>query len=311
MPALHPRRGGFTLVELLVVIAIIGILVGLLLPAVQAAREAARRMQCTNNLKQLGLAMHNFEGVYGGLPYHGTDSVPQHGWGALILPYLEQTNVQNLYSFDHNWCDEVNQEAINHPLPVYQCPSTPGGERTVSFPAEVPSGDAGGPYPLVSSWLASDYIAPRGARDPVVYPVEKKREGALGHGDYRRIAAITDGTSNTLMVTEVAGRPEHWIRGVKQGQVPNYYWGGWNWWYWVGPWASYNSIWFKSYKVDGMSTVGPCAVNCNNSDSAYSFHRQGINAVFADGSVRFISESTDVPTFFGLITLDNGEVVSE
>jgi prepilin-type N-terminal cleavage/methylation domain-containing protein/prepilin-type processing-associated H-X9-DG protein len=302
------RRRAFTLVEVLVVIAIIGILISLLLPAVQAAREAARRTQCQNNLRQIALAMHNYADVYKGLPAHGSSGVPHRGWGASILPYLEQENLEERYDWGKSWYDPANQAAVGVPLPVYQCPSAPG-PRTVKHPLQSWSPSASGPYPLDGEAAAGDYMAPRGVLDPVIFPVERRKEGALDHDDARSFAGIRDGTSNTLMVTELAGRPEYWINGRKQPTVPNYYWGGWNWWYWVGPWASYNSIWVKSYKADCQEKWGPRVVNCNNSDGIYSFHPGGANAALVDGSVRILTEQTDLSIVYGIITRDNGEVI--
>ncbi len=304
------RPGAFTLVELLVVIAIIGFLIALLLPAVQAAREAARRASCLNNLKQIALAMHNYADVYGGLPAHGSTNPPHRGWGASILPYLEQTSVEQRYDWTKNWYDPANQDVVGYQLAVYYCPSAPGPRR-VKHPFQTWSSGATGPYPLEGEAAASDYLAPRGVLDPTRYSgTPPTKEGALAYDEARRFAEIRDGTSNTLMVTEMAGRPEHWIRGRKQETVPNFYWGGWNWWYWVGPWASYNSLWIKSWKADCLERWGTRVINCQNNDSLYSFHPGGANAAFVDGSVRFVSETTDWSVVYGVVTRDNGEVVN-
>ena len=304
------RTRGFTLVELLVVIAIIGILVSLLLPAVQAAREAARRLQCKNNLKQIALAMHNYADVYGGLPAHGSSSVPHRGWGASILPYLEQGNLEERYDWRVSWYDPTNQATVGFPLKIYQCPSAPN-PRTSPHPTRPWGGGVGGPHAMDGESATSDYMAPRGVLDPTVYAEKPpRREGALDDDDARSFAGITDGTSNTVLVTELAGRPEHWIRGQKQASVPNYYWGGWNWWYWVGPWASYNSVWVKSYKQGCKGQWGPAVVNCNNSDGIYSFHPGAANVAFVDGSVQTLAETVDRAVIYGLITRENGEVVA-
>lgn len=303
------RHTAFTLVELLVVIAIIGILVGLLLPAVQAAREAARRMQCQNNLKQIGLAMHNYESVHRGLPPHGT-AFPHHGWGAVILPFIEQSNLEGFYDWNRSWYDPANQRAVNHDLASYQCPSAPD-KRTVQHPSQSWAAAIASPLTVDSTSAASDYMAPRGVLDATVYTNPNRREGALAESRSRRFAEITDGTSNTILVTELAGRPDHWIARTKQTTVPNSFWGGWNWWYWVGPWASYNSVWVKSYTGDCKAQWGQRVINCNNGDGIYSFHNGVSNAAFVDGSVQTLSESVDKTVVYALLTSQEGEALGE
>src|SRR5258708_1440316 len=128
------HRAGFTLIELLVAIAIIALLVALLLPAVQQAREAARRAQCSNNLKQIGLALHNYEGVWGMFPTSTRPIPPQTGpkqatTFARILPFLEQGSLFQQYDFRVNWFDAPNPPLIRTQLPVFQCPSTPNSNR--------------------------------------------------------------------------------------------------------------------------------------------------------------------------------------
>ncbi|MBW3543063.1 MAG: DUF1559 domain-containing protein [Planctomycetes bacterium] len=302
------RRRGFTLIELLVVIAIIAILIGLLLPAVQQAREAARRTQCKNNLKQIALAMHNYADVYRGLPAHGS-VYPHRGWGTSILPYLDQANLEGIYDWNYSWYDPANRSARAHQLPIYQCPSAPN-PRLVQHPTQS-WGPGVGTLPSTGESAASDYMAPRGVLDPTVYQNPNRREGALAQNGARRFAEITDGPTNTILATELAGRPEHWINGRQQPNVPNYYWGGWNWWYWVGPWASYNSVWVKSYTADCNGRWEQRVINCNNSDGIYSFHPGAANAALVDGSVRGLNENIDKGVLYGLLTSQEGEVIGE
>jgi prepilin-type N-terminal cleavage/methylation domain-containing protein len=174
-------RRGFTLVELLVVIAIIGILVGLLLPAVQAAREAARRMQCSNNLKQIGLSLHNFESAFRYFPPARVDAAPgfpvtefgvpapatgsiQHGPGIFLLPYMEQTAVYSLYDFTLTWSHATNARAIAAQIPSFVCPSTPESAR-------FDTGNAPGST-AANRWLAavSDYSIANGMNGQLGLP---------------------------------------------------------------------------------------------------------------------------------------------
>jgi prepilin-type N-terminal cleavage/methylation domain-containing protein len=128
-------RNGFTLIELLVVIAIIAVLIALLLPAVQSAREAARRIQCTNNLKQIGLAIMSYESSYGVLPPSHTTASPANAtgsgdsWTAMILPFIEQGNLANMYTLNIGYDQPANLAAITVTVPTFVCPSTPGGSH--------------------------------------------------------------------------------------------------------------------------------------------------------------------------------------
>jgi prepilin-type N-terminal cleavage/methylation domain-containing protein/prepilin-type processing-associated H-X9-DG protein len=303
------RRTGFTLIELLVVVAIIAVLVGLLLPAVQKVREAAARASCANNLKQIGLACHNYESAYGFMPQAGSypttaaPDTPYAGWGVFILPQIEQGNLllgSIGYQTDKNWFDPVNQAAVRTPVKLYLCPSTPSGDRAVN---PILDNTTGVQDPARSAH-AGDYMAPRGFSD-ATYAAPTQRRGALNWFSERAtIQAVTDGTSNTVLVTEQAGRPAYYKRRAVQPGTVLVYPG------WTGPWASYNAVWCKATLDDGSDGTGACTINCNNSAGVYSFHTGGVNAVMADGSVRFLREGLPKDAFYALISRDGGEVVA-
>ena len=208
-------RSAFTLVELLVVIAIIGVLVALLLPAVQAARESARRMSCSNNLKQLSLGCHQHHDVYGMFPPGWVQSpftVPQgeivqggHGYVPFILPYIEQQALANIYRWDKRAQGPENQPVVKTQLKIMQCPSvepnrwvTPELDPTnYSYGGKGACGDYAGVKEIDSSLADLNLVDRTAAYD-----------GVLAHNHLTRLAEITDGASQTLLVTECAGRPE-------------------------------------------------------------------------------------------------------
>jgi prepilin-type N-terminal cleavage/methylation domain-containing protein/prepilin-type processing-associated H-X9-DG protein len=314
---LPPRkRPGFTLVELLVVLAIIAVLLGLLLPAVQKVREAAFRIQCSNNLRNLGLALHNYHGDHETFPPGAVGiapSVPQsaglksHGLGTYLLPYLEQEALFRQYRWDVSWSDPPNQPVVNAQLKIWQCPSARANRiQDGSLPTVMPPNEAlfngtaaCGDYAGMCQVYAE--LARRGLIDPGG-PVNASGnyEGVFPVDGTRRLADICDGTSNTILMAECAGRPQLW-RGRKP--VPNV-------WLTGGPWASRNLLWGRGATPDGTAFYGPCAINCTNDREVYSFHPGGANAVFADGAVHFLRADLSIRVFARLVTRAGGEVVS-
>jgi prepilin-type N-terminal cleavage/methylation domain-containing protein/prepilin-type processing-associated H-X9-DG protein len=295
------RKGkGFTLIEMLVVIAIIAVLIALLIPAVQKVREAANRMSCVNNLKQIGLALHQFHDargkfppgqVQGPYPQAGVNWTTQHGWAVFILPHIEQQPLWALYRLDVMLYEPLNQDVVARPLKIFWCPSTPEQDRYYTGGVFADNGTKG---------ACGDY-APTFQVDPALATGDSW--GVLVPNSMTPMAAITDGTSNTLLLTEDAGRPRLWRAGRPvpgADQAVN-----------GGPWAGYHAgVILTGAQLDGTSRPGPCALNCTNDHEVYSFHPGGANAVFADGHVQFLKVGMSIQVLAALVTRAGGEIVS-
>jgi len=303
-----PRRPrAFTLVELLVVIAIIGILIALLLPAVQAAREAARGSHCKNNLKQLALAFHEHHGAYGKFPpgwVQAPFTVPQgnivqggHGFGPFLLPYFEQDSLARIYRWDKRAQGPENQPVATTQLEILQCPSAEP-DRWVTAVEDSKNYSYGG------RGACGDYT---GVRDIDTRLAElglvdeaANYEGVLTENYLTRLADITDGASQTILITECAGRPELWRAGQAVAEI---YAPG-------GVWVSGTLTLGQGSTPDGATKPGPCAINCTNDREVYSFHPAGANAVLADGSVHFLNADIDIRIFARLVTRAGEESVA-
>jgi prepilin-type N-terminal cleavage/methylation domain-containing protein/prepilin-type processing-associated H-X9-DG protein len=306
------KRRAFTLIELLVVIAIIAVLIGLLLPAVQKVREAASRLSCQNNLKQIGLAAHNFHDTRGRFPPAQTGGraqpdprYPVHGLWPFLLPHLEQQSLYNQYHLELHWYNPLNELARMTPLETLQCPA--------AEPNRVGNGVMG---TSVALGACTDYAPTRGIDKDVISKLVQLEliatpddpKGVMCNElDYRnpmesaRFADIRDGASNTTLVAEDAGRPEVWQMGQR---YPERYTPG-------GPWASRpNPLNLWGFDPLTRQFLGPCAINCSNEQEVFSFHPGGANAVFADGSVHFLKSSMTLRILAALVTRDGGEVVS-
>lgn len=326
----NQRIEGFTLVELLVVIAIIGILISMLLPAVQAVREAARRTQCLNNMRQLGLSLHNYESAHRAFPPSRLEpddqAIPSsqtaksraesafQSWTTLLLPYIEQANLGSKFDYDAAWFDanaSDNFSVIATNLAIYKCPSSPSVGSADPYHCV---GAAAGDYGSINEVKRKVFTDVLGVNDPGL----AGRTGLLAKFEKNPISAVSDGTSNTLYVAECAGQPEVYIASGKMTMedfsrysddkvanfngnlVPTDGTG------WADPDCGFS---INGASNDGLDKSGPRMINAINVSEAYSFHEGGANFAMADGSTHFLSDSIDARTFVALCTRAGGEVV--
>ncbi|NUQ62284.1 MAG: DUF1559 domain-containing protein [Pirellulales bacterium] len=288
--SLYPRFA-FSLVEVLVTTAIIGMLVGVLLPAVQAAREAAHRAQCTSQLRQIGLAILEYENSNRVFPPAYT-RVPQHNVLAFLLPYVEQEAVHDRYDFTKHWSAIANRPATQTNLALFVCPSAPGGRDYVTDYATCEDF-----MPSVKSTLVSVGVPNRPNWEGLF---RGKLLPYYPNARPTRMADVTDGLSNTFMLFEDAGRPQKWIDG-RRGDPD------------ASPaepisgsrWAD-DEAEFWIHSVCGTAQM----INCSNVNEIYSFHPGGANFLYGDGSVHFHSETIEPDPFVSLFTRAASDIVS-
>ncbi|MBN2022290.1 MAG: DUF1559 domain-containing protein [Pirellulales bacterium] len=326
-------RAAFTLVELLVVIAIIGVLIALLLPAVQAAREAARRLACSNNLKQIALGCANYESSHRAFPpafrlLDWNNWRRGHNIFTYILPQLEQQSIYDRYvweyggtattaptaaSWDTNTLAAPNLQTVSVDLPCLICPSAPGGRTGAitdyasctaiwrveagQIQALVNSGairDRGAGYEDIVNW--------RSILQPIIDNAKRQQNGTYRfiNGPHHppeldRISAddVTDGLSQSILMVEDAGRPYYYIEGVDQSTTIG-----------ASEWANPDS-WFWIHNV----CRGTSMINCNNSNEIYSFHVGGALFAFGDGSCHLLSVDIDPELFTSMFTRAAGDIV--
>ncbi len=316
----NEKRSGFTLIELLVVIAIIAVLVALLLPAVQQAREAARRSACKNNMKQLGLALHNYHDVFSVFPpgWIGANAAGPHtglnssdltgfgngfSWGAMIAPYVEKIALYDQLDFSFPLTDPINSVSISAVIPTFQCPSDPKPDTAVV------TDSSGNSFTLGTS----NYMGVFGIRDVddceigvgVTATEQCTAEGMFFHNSKVSMRDITDGTSSTFMLGErttfysnlnTRANP---FDGTWMGLVPNSAEGAERF---LGH-CEHHPNHALEKDASGLSAGDPGDFG--------SSHTGGAQFVLADGSVRFVSTNIDTPTFQKLGQISDGQPVGE
>lgn len=312
------RKPGFTLIELLVVIAIIAVLIALLLPAVQAAREAARRAQCINNMKQLGISMHNYHDVIGSFPssfWRNTidqgrttaNGTNRHSWFAMILPYIEQTNLYNAMNFSVGVGGPINDTATMTPINALMCPSDPSptisqfprvdqgvGKNNNSGPKMDYAGNFGDNHNDDATWWTFPNLPT--ARENGFGENNTQTGIMCRSGGTTSLRDITDGSSNTFAAGEVLYESN-------------------DWWTWANPNGSTcgTSCQICYMRVTQHNGDAGSAVDSRNWRVGFGFRSQHpgiVNFVFADGSVKAIKCSISRQTYRALSTRNQGEIIS-
>lgn len=323
-------KRGFTLIELLVVIAIIAVLIALLLPAVQAAREAARRAQCTNNLKQIGLALHNYESSHGCLPagyqsWAGTgfrdaqtgDWGPGWGWLAAALPFIEQSSLYNASNMNLPCWDGANTTVVRVSVQAYLCPSAANPDVTVGVT------DIDLKLWQNATFARANYVHNVGWNDvwsaPATVNYEDLSKGANGvmfRNSRTTIAGITDGLSNTIVAGE---RSPNLADAVWPGVVPgakHFSYGQYASSGTGGPGINYDNAGSYVGASSGPSIwedpqiIHPPNSPLGHTDQMHSMHPGGSNVLLCDGSVRFIKDSLRLTVWASLSSRSFGEIIS-
>ncbi len=275
------RRTGFTLIELLIVIAIIGILIALIAVAVTKAKELAVRARCQQHLNQIGAAFHTHETQFGYFPC-STSTKPQRSVFTPLLGFVGQEPLRKMFDLKKDWWT-ASPDAYGAPVGVFFCPAAPPGDQGQRMDTTTETSSSGKTIYTTKPRACTDYAALTAVGSKLkdhCPTVDDLGVGALYNNPAGlvRPEAIFDGLTNTIFLTEVAGRPQLWLNGnLRSGSVPG------------AGWASHR----LDFALDGKdpnnpTQAGPCLINCSNDNEIYSFHSGGANFLFGDRSVRFL-----------------------
>lgn len=279
------KTNAFTLVELLVVISIIGILMALLLPAIQSARESGRRNSCLNNIRQVGLGVQYFVAAKGQRLPASYISSPKASFHKQLLPYIEETSLNNQYDHKKNWDDAANATVIKAIIPIFVCPTVPEVGREGAADYAVDAQILKGSFPVLESYYGTKIPASSCDKNGNL-------SSAISKDVFLPIAKLYDGSSKTLLLVEDAGRPGKYDerQSVQVGTVAAD----------TVPWAS---------SKNNFDTGKAPLINQSNDDEIYSFHTGGVASVRCDSSTHFMSDEISLLAFVYLFTAAGGETL--
>jgi prepilin-type processing-associated H-X9-DG protein len=298
----------------MIVLAIILMLFALLLPALVMARGTSKRTGCANNLRRMGQACEGFENTYGFFPSSIKELGPQRSWAMQILPWIEQEELARLYDYKKPWYDPDNAEAVSRQVMLFYCPASPYGPRTASGKVNVKTTNEEGDRVTVEAPFTgaacTDYAVIHQVRKEAFTRgfVDKAGPGMLAEDLFPRRGDVSDGLAYTVMINESAGKPDEWMgnwrtrENVKAADAVLA--------------SRDNDFSLRGFTFDSATGTysnaksGPCAINCSNVEGVYSFHPGGAQAVFGDGSVRFLRQGISTRLFARLVTRAGGEEVN-
>lgn len=296
-------RYGATAIESLVLVAVGALVIGITLPAILKARAAGDREKCAEHLRRIGTAVRDYAAANNEWLPRDSVATPRHGWNVQLLAFLGEEQLARKYAEGRDWWtpgENGNRSVAETRVPTFLCPAAPNADRWVL--TRDPDDEA-----KTFRAAPTDYVGSAGAyyqnNDP-----KSLHAGAMQHRTITqrlRAADVTDGTSQTLLVVEMADKPNHWQAGklgedrLDKPQMPAL----------AGQWAAPNWNHLRSHSVDGKAAFGPCAVNCSNQAAIYGFHDGGANALFVDGSVRFLKAGMSQEMLIALVSIAGGEVL--